>query len=370
MSPAIVGANRCAENDRIATLIVPGAPDQPTGGYRYDARIVEELRRLDWQVSVVGLPGRFPNADEEARRAMNRVLAEHPDGARVIVDGLALGGLPEAAEAHAGRLRLVGLVHHPLTDETGLDNEHRRRFERSEARALAVCQRVVTTSRFTARRLQNGLGVDASVIRVVEPGVAAAPACTDPERAGRPGRQRLLCVGSLVPRKGQDLLIEALARLDRKDWTLALAGDPDRDPAYAAGLRERIDDAGLGDRIRVVGVRDIEALDADYRAADVLVVPSRYEGYGMVVTEALARGLPLIATDGGALAETVPTECALQVPAGNVDALTRALNRWLTEPALRRRRVEHALAARDRLNRWPDAGRQFADALESMPPAR
>lgn len=367
MTPAAAGANEPGADEANATLIVPGDPDQPTGGYRYDARIVDELRRLGWRIAVVGLPGRFPDADDEARRALDRALSDRADGALVIVDGLALGGLPEAAEAHAGRLRLVGLVHHPLADETGLDDARRLRFEQLERRALAACRRVVTTSGFTARRLHGGLGVDASAIRVVEPGVAAAPACTDPERAGKPGPQRLLCVGSLVPRKAQDLLVEALARLDRDDWTLALVGDPDRDPDYSAALRERIAASGLGERIRVAGVRDVDALDADYRAADVLVVPSHYEGYGMVVTEALARGLPLIASDGGALADTVPADCALQVPAGDVDALRRALERWLSEPALRRRRVERALAVRDRLGDWRDAGRRFADALESTP---
>ncbi|MGK7295696.1 MAG: glycosyltransferase family 4 protein [Candidatus Wenzhouxiangella sp. M2_3B_020] len=346
-------------------LVVPGDPDQPTGGYRYDARIADELRSLGWSIDVIGLPGRFPDADDEARAALDDVLSLRSEGATVVVDGLALGGLPDVAERHARRLDLVALVHHPLADESGLSEDASARFLALERRALAACRRVVTTSRFTAARLAAAMDVPASRLRVVEPGVEPAPAATDPRRAAEERPQRLLCVGSLVPRKAQDVLVDALAPLAERDWSLELVGDAGRDPAYAEALRENVESRGLGDRVRFAGVRMPEQLDADYGRADVLVVPSRYEGYGMVVTEALARGLPLIATDGGALADTVPDDCALRVPVGDRVALTDALETWLTEPALRARLVAAALERRERLDDWPAAGRGFAAALES-----
>lgn len=351
-------------NARNPLFVVPGDPDQPTGGYRYDARIVTELRALGWTVDVVGLPGRFPDADEEGRTALDRVLADRPDDALVVADGLALGGLPDVAERHAGRLRLVALVHHPLADESGLPDEAVARFRVLESRTLDVCRRVVTTSRFTASRLTAVMGVPRSRIRVVEPGVDRAAPVTDPRHAREERSQRLLCVGSLVPRKGQDELIDALLPLADLDWTLDLVGDPGRDPAFARALGEKIESSGLGGRVRLAGVRAPGELDDDYRHADVLVVPSRYEGYGMVLTEALARGLPLIATDGGALADTVPADCALQVRAGDRAALTGALRRWLTDPGLRARLVETALEERDVLTDWTTAGRRFARALD------
>lgn len=340
-------------------MIVPGDPDQPTGGYRYDARIVAELRDHGRAVEVTGIAGRFPDADQQASAALDSTLRALPDGQLVVIDGLALGGLPDIAHRHADRLDLVALVHHPLADETGLSPLLQQRFLDSETRALAACRRIVTTSEFTARRLA-ALGVQRSRIRVVPPGVDPAEA----RESGDSRRPRLLCVGSLVPRKGQDLLVEALSGLQDVSWRLELVGDPDRDRSFAEALRHSIRTYGLEQRVAIRGVQDPHALDAFYRSADLLVVPSRYEGYGMVVTEALARALPVIATTGGALVDTVPPEAALQVPPGDRGALADALRRWLDDPALRAEKRTGATRVRRSLGDWAETGRRFADALE------
>ncbi len=351
-----------AQAGRPVALVVPGDPDQPTGGYRYDARITEALRGFGCKVNVFGLPGRFPDADDEARRALDECLAARADESIVIIDGLALGGLPEIAERHADRLALVALVHHPLADETGLDEALRARFERFEARALAACRRIVTTSRFTARRVE-AMGLAPGKIGTVEPGVEPADSAGDPVRAAERRRQRLLCIGSLTPRKGQDVLIDALAGLTEHDWRLELVGDPARDPEYAFRLDQRIVELGLTDRVRRLGACSSQALDRVYRSADLVIVPSHYEGYGMVVTEALARGLPIIATSGGALADTVPDRGALRVPPGDSAAMAAALARWLERPELRLELVRGALAVRGQLADWGMAGRRFAGEL-------
>jgi len=345
----------------LLTLIVPGDPDQPTGGYRYDARIASELRALGWTVDVIGLPGRFPEADDEARSALDSALRALPDSHLAVLDGLALAGLPAVACRHARRLALVALVHHPLADETGLPPALREHFLQTEPRALAACRRIVTTSEFTARRLVD-LGVHRDRIRVVAPGVDSAR----PSQAWDPARHHLLCVGSLVRRKGQDVLIEALAGLQDFPWMLDLVGDPKRDPVFAASLRSAVNKHGLQDRIGIRGVQDTHTLDATYHAADLLVVPSHYEGYGMVVTEALARALPIIATSGGALADTVPPEAGLQVPAGDSSALADALRRWFSEPGLRAEKRAGAHAARHALTDWVETGRCFAQALARL----
>jgi len=352
------------------TMIVPGDPDQPTGGYRYDARVAAELRDLGIHVEVIGLAGRFPEADEEARAALDLALGGLPDGHVVVIDGLALGGLPDVAQRHARRLSLVALVHHPLADETGLAPERRRHLLGTEAEALAACDRIVTTSDFTARRLAElGLvppGRSSGRVHVAPPGVDPAAA-----RDRRDSTiQRLLCVGSLVPRKGQDLLVGALADLGKRPWRLELVGDPDRNPEFAARLRAKIDRQNLAERITIHGVQDARALDATYRNADLLVVPSHYEGYGMVVTEALARALPMIATTGGALADTVPPSAALQVAPGDTDALADALRRWLDDPGLRAEKRAGAETARRSLAGWTETARCFADALGTKAPAQ
>lgn len=357
--------------DRIhhLTMIVPGDPDQPTGGYRYDARVAAELRELGIQVDVIGLAGRFPDADEQARTALDLALRALPDRHVAVIDGLALGGLPGVAQRHRRRLSLIALVHHPLADETGLAPDRRQHLLDTEAEALAACSRIVTTSEFTARRLTE-LGL-VSADRSPD-SIGVAPPGVDPAAVSNPSdstTQRLLCVGSLVPRKGQDLLIGALAGLGNLPWRLELVGDPDRDPEFAERLRVQIDRHNLAGRITIRGVQGADALDASYRDADLLVVPSHYEGYGMVVTEALARALPMIATTGGALADTVPPAAALQVPPGDPDALAGALCRWFDEPGLRAEKQAGAEAARCSLGGWAATARSFAEALGTSPKA-
>ena len=348
-------------------MIVPGDPGQHTGGYLYDAHIVRELRELGWAVDVIGLEGRFPDTDDLAARAMHRALSKLPDGSRVVIDGLALGGLPDEVAAHAGRLDISALVHHPLADETGLEAAVRARLLSRETRALAACRRVIVTSPFTVRRLRE-LGLEQRTPRVVEPGVKSAELAEAVARRlqGREpaGPERLLCVASLTPRKGQDLLVRALAQLAERDWHCVLLGSRTRDAGFAELVAGLVRAAGLADRIDCLGECDQDALEAEYRRASVCLLPSHYEGYGMVVSEALARGLPMITTTGGALAQTAPEDCCLRVEPGNVDALAAALARWLDDAALRGRLTRSAAERRENLCSWSDAGRTFAAALD------
>ncbi len=349
-------------------LVVPGALDQRTGGYLYDARMVNQLRDRGWRVTVRELPGRFPTGDPEARRAMTEALAALPDGSRVLVDGLALGGLPGEVEPHADRLRLLALVHHPLAEETGLPPYLRHRLAAVEREALRAVQGVIVTSAFTGERLE-ALGVPDSRIRVAPPGTEAAPRAPGVDAPGPPV---LLCVGSLVPRKGQELLVAALARLEDRAWQCILVGSRTRDPAYALRVEERIRSEGLEDRIQLTGELGSGELASRYQDAACLVLPSHYEGYGMVITEALARGLPVVATAGGAVPHTLPFDAGVLVPPGDLEALTRALGellesrerggeRWsrLAEAALRRGRE---------LPDWTEAGANFARAVLELAP--
>jgi glycosyltransferase involved in cell wall biosynthesis len=352
------------------TFIVPGDPGQRTGGYLFDARIVDELRGLGWRIEVVGLEGRFPDVDELARGAMARVLAGMPDGARVVIDGLALGGVPDAVLPHADRLDITALVHHPLADETGLKPALRERLLGRETSALAACRRVIVTSAFTAMRLGE-LGLDSRPPVVVEPGVETADLAgpVADRLAGREpgGPERLLCVASLTPRKGQDILVGALAGLVERRWHCVLAGSSARDEAFAMKVVERIAEAGLEARVECIGECQPDALDAAYHSAGLCVLPSRYEGYGMVVTEALARGLPVITTTGGALAETAPDDCCLKVAPGDFVGLREALAGWFDDAQMRLSMTRAAVARRETLRDWKAAGREFALALDRDP---
>ncbi|UQI41635.1 glycosyltransferase [Vreelandella venusta] len=346
------------------TLIVAGDPDQRTGGYIYDAHIVAALRKRGLAINVVGLAGRFPDADDEAAQALASALSVLQDRSRVIIDGLAMGALPDVVADHAERLDITALLHHPLGDEQGLNELDQQRFHRSELRGLAHVHRVIVTSRFTERRVtalakQYALPFGAP-ISVVEPGVERAPVSP----AAQPNEPiRLLCVATLTPRKGQDILVQALAGVERGHWRCDCFGGA-RDAAFTERVQTLIDNHQLGDWITLHGECDAATLEAAYQNAHALVLPSWYEGYGMVVTEALAHGLPVITTTGGALQDTLPKGAGISVAPGDAQALSRALAAFCQDETLRTELRAGATAARERLGDWQTAGKAFAQALQ------
>lgn len=346
---------------RALAFVVPGDLATLTGGYRYDRRLIDGLRVAGWQVTCHALDPGFPAPSEAALRGAAERFDSIPDGQLTVVDGLAYGALPEIAAAHAGRLGLVALVHHPLADETGLAPGAAERLRQSERRALAVARRVIVTSPATARAV-GGLGVPAERIDVVEPGTDPAPLARGSDGPGL----GLLCVGAITPRKGHAVLIEALARVADRPWHLACVGSLDRSPATVADLRRRVDALGLGGRVTLVGEEREETIGARYERADAFVLPSFHEGYGMALAEALAHGLPIVSTRAGAIPDTVPQDAGLLVPPGDADALAGALATLLDDPSRRRRLAAGARAARERLPSWDSACGAFAAALERV----
>lgn len=325
--------------------MVPGDLDTPTGGYGYDRRLITELGALGWEVSLLRLSGRFPEAGPEERAEVAARLAAWPDGAPVLIDGLAFGAAPDAMAREAARLRLVALVHHPLGDESGLEPGTRRRLLEDERRALEAAAAVVVTSPATGRRLAEGFGVAPERITVAPPGTdraARAPGGNTPPR--------ILSVGSLIPRKRHDALIDALAMLADLDWEARIIGSDRLDPGCAEGLRARVAEQGLERRIAIVGAL------ADTRAAmeraDIFALASEYEGYGMAFAEAMAQGLPVVACRAGAIADLVPEAAGALVPPGDTQALAAALRRLITDRKWRADRAEAAWQAGQALPDW------------------
>lgn len=368
--------------------LVAGDPAQVTGGYLYDARISDALCAAGVDVRVAGLAGRFPMPDARARQALDRALASCAKGGTVVLDGLVLGGCPEVVAVHAARLRLVALIHHPLALEWGLDEDRKRYFRVSERQALASVAHIVTSSAYTAQCLVHGYGVAAQRLDVVEPGLdppaTGAVVCgrglasSGPELAvhdselavcesvGREAVKRLLCVATLIPRKGHLVLVAALSQLADLAWSCDFVGDARRDPQYAQAVQAAIRTAGLAHRIRVCGVLDMARLSQAYRRASLFVLPSFFEGYGMVIAEALAYGLPIVTTSGGALVRTLPAGAGLVVPPGDPVALADALGRLLRDDTLCRQLSARALAAARGLAGWDVAARRFADVLRRV----
>ncbi len=344
-------------------FLVPGDPATATGGYIYDRRIADGLRALGWTVTPCSPGDGFPAPDDATRAGAARAIAALPDGALVVADGLAFGVLPELARQHAQRLRWVALVHHPLALETGLDARLAQDLFQSERRALTAARRVVVTSAFTARSLA-GYDVPADAITVVEPGTEPAALAAGSGDAAL----ALICVASLTERKGHAVLLEALAGLSGWRWVLHCVGSLTREPATAAALQAAQQRHGLDGRVVWHGEQAGAGLEALYDRADVFVLASFHEGYGMALAEALARGLPIVSCRAGAIADTVPDDAGVLVPPGDVAALRAALQRVMEAPDHRAALAAGARAARLRLPSWQTAAQRFAAALSDLPP--
>ncbi|KXO11741.1 hypothetical protein J122_616 [Marinobacter excellens LAMA 842] len=324
-------------------------------------RLVAASRQAGVNARVQGLAGCFPRPDQTATNAMQEFLTSLPDNTLVVLDGLAMGAMPDVLERHRTRLQLVALVHHPLADETGLSQEQQAWFREAERQSLAQVSRVVTTSEYTARRVQQDYGVPSWKITTAQPAVDALFFQMERDHLDKP--MRLLCVGHLSPRKAQHQLVDALATLQELPWQCTLVGAEDRDPDYALAVRSAIARHGLADRIQLLGELSEPALEEAYRRADLFVFPSLYEGYGMVIDEALAAGLPVLSSDGGALALTTSKPGARNFPAGNVKVLASELCSLLTNTADFSDLARRARAHRSDIRQWSDTTREFLGSL-------
>ncbi|MFN6993000.1 MAG: glycosyltransferase family 4 protein [Aquincola tertiaricarbonis] len=362
---------------RAFTFLVPGDWHTPTGGFRYDRRLAEALIAAGWAVDVRRLDGPWPEPDPATLAHAAATVADIADGTLVLADGLAFGVLGSVVAAHAARLRWVALVHHPLHLETGLPPALRERLLAQETRALSFARQVIVTSPRTARDVV-AMGVPPPCIAVVEPGVEAASTSVAARRGPSPPAgarataaatahgARLLCVATLTPRKGHALLLQALAGLPELRWELHCVGSLTRDPTTAAQLQALTSEPPLAGRVTWHGEVDDATLHAHYAAADLVVLASLHEGYGMAVAEALAAGRPVLASDAGALAQTVPPQAGWCVPAGDVLALRAALQALICDTALRQRLAAGAREAGARLPSWPTQAKRVGAVLAAV----
>lgn len=332
-------------NDKSLVFALSQDYARATGGYVYDRRLLQELERLGWTVQRLTLPAGFPRPSATARTETAALLAGLSDGTLVISDQLCFSVLPELMRAEAARLRLAIIVHHPLALE-GYRSEAAAQLRQREAAALAEAALVIATSPTTERSLHDDYGVAEDRLLVAPPG-----SDPQPEAAGSTPL-RLLGIGAVVPRKGHDLLVRALARVRDLPWQARLIGNLDRDHDHVARVRALIADGGLSERISLPG--ELPTLEAEWAAADICVSASHHEGYGMVLAEAVARVLPIVATRAGAVEDWLAPGAALLVPPGDVDALAAALRQAIGDAGERARLRQTARALRSMLPRWTD----------------
>jgi glycosyltransferase involved in cell wall biosynthesis len=335
-------------------------PSQPTGGNIYDGRVCAGLAEVGWEVLVATVGAAWPVPDSGARADLAGIVSAIPDGEIALIDGLIASPTATQLLPHAGRIRMTVLLHMPLA--TALDTRHDASAERSERVVLRAAAGVVVTSEWTRQQVLTRYKIPACRVHVARPGVdrVIAPA--------RPVRGHLICVGTLGPHKGQDLLVEALAELGDLDWQCVLAGPLDRDPDFVDQLQTRISRLGYGDRIRLAGVLTGAVLSHAYSTADLLVAPSRSETYGMAVTEALAHGLPVIAAAVGGLPEALGstidgTRPGQLIPSGDPAALAAAIGDWLGDERHRDRLRAAARKRQSNLRGWEQTTQEIATAL-------
>jgi glycosyltransferase involved in cell wall biosynthesis len=350
-------------------------PARPSGGNIYDRRICQGLVAAGWAVYEHPVAGTWPNPDDAARLGLSATLAGIETGAVLVLDGLVASPAPEILAEHADRLRLVVLVHLPLgygapgargaaaaTGALGVTVDDSALA--AERAALHTAAAVVATSEWTRLWLLDRYGLDPRRLHVVAPGVDPAPPTTP-----RPDGTRLLCVAAVAPHKGQDLLVEALARVAGQPWHCVCLGPGE--PTYIDELRRRAAEVGLATRITFTGAQPREAVARAYDGADLLVLPSYGETYGMVVTEALARAVPVLVTRTGGVSEALGRTRdsglpGLTVPVGDPDAFGAAVHRWLTYPDLRDRLRRRARERRETLAGWGVAVARLAKILSGL----
>jgi glycosyltransferase involved in cell wall biosynthesis len=345
-------------------LVVPAGIDDPTrpsGGNSYDRRVGQGLDAAGWVVSTRAVAGGWPWPDAEARHRLCELFEGMAAGSLVLVDGLVASTVPEVLVPASERLRLAVLVHLPVGWQ-----DARAATRALEAAVLGAAAAVVTTSEWSRRWLLATYGLDASRVHTAHPGVDLA----DPAPGTDAGGQ-LLCVGAVTPAKGYDVLLAALTEVADLPWRCLCVGTLALAPDFVGELRRALRAADLGERVVLTGPLTGRALEHRYAAADLLVLASRAETYGMVVTEALARALPVLAPDVGGVPEALGAapdgrRPGLLLPPGDPLALADSLRRWLGDPKLRRCLRDVALARRDGLTGWSETARLIGRVLAGV----
>jgi glycosyltransferase involved in cell wall biosynthesis len=333
-------------------------PARPSGGNVYDRRICTELAALGWTVGEHAVAGFWDRPNATAFAALAGAVHGIPDGAVVLLDGLIASTAPEVLVPEARRLRLVVLVHMPLGDRPPDDDARMR-----EGSVLSAAAAVVTTSAWARRRLLELYALPADRVHVAQPAVDLAELASGTATGGA-----LLCVAAVTFDKGHDVLVDALTRISDLSWSCVCVGRLDRDPEFVDAVRRGSAGGGLGDRVQFPGPRSGAELDRSYAAADVMVLASRAETYGMVVIEALARGLPVIAADVGGLTEALGHGAdgirpGLLIAPDDVGALAAALRSWLGDAQLRARLRRAAAERRESLPNWSSTASVLAAVL-------
>ncbi|KKB80915.1 glycosyl transferase family 1 [Devosia soli] len=344
---------------RPAAFAIPGDATQKTGGYIYEWELLQGLRRNGRAVDHIELASGFPDPSPAETRTAIETMAALPADVPLIIDGLVFGSI-DTAGLETVRAPIVAMIHHPLGLETGLSAERSAHLLGREADNLKLARAVLVPSPHTARILVGQFGVAEDKITIALPGFRPA----DPvKKLSTP--PLILSVGLLAERKGHDVLVAAFGKLRDLEWQAQIVGKT-HDAAVEARLRGQIEALGLGERVVLTGLLDDAEVIERYRAASIFALATRYEGYGIVLGEALLHGLPIVTCRTGAVPDTVPEGAGLLVPVDDAEAIAKALRMLLTDHDARQKMAEVSRQAGERLPSWDDTERIVSGVLDRV----
>ncbi|MEM9126196.1 MAG: glycosyltransferase family 4 protein [Pseudomonadota bacterium] len=341
-----------------AVFAIPGDKDQRTGGFIYEATVLRMLNEIGCTTAHLQLPGSFPNPTADDMGRAVSALCAVPRSCPIILDGLVFGAIDPAGLARV-QAPVIAMIHHPLGLETGLPPDRADFLLRNETAALRHAAHVMVPSAETARVLSTRFDVRPDRITIAKPGFV------------RPTLQRceispqvILSVGLLTRRKGHDTLLHALSTIADLPWQAVIVGK-EHDRYTARDLYRQSSALNLNARVTFAGELDAESLNRWFNSATIFALATRYEGYGMVLSEAMLFGLPIVSCDAGAVRETMG-QAGLLVPPDDPEAFGAALRLLLDDPATRKRQSQLSFAEAGSLPEWHDTARIFAELIRSL----
>ncbi|MFJ6456900.1 glycosyltransferase family 4 protein [Paenarthrobacter sp. NPDC091669] len=328
-------------------FMVPGNVRHGSGGNKYNAKLAEHLTALGADVETVIVDGDWPVGSPADRQRFAEAL---DGGTTVIADGLVASGAPDEIAGAAGKGTKVWILSHmALADHHDL-----------EAKALAAATGIICPSAHSAVVLQARHGMRDVVV--------ARPGAEPGEVSQGSEPKHIVAVAALFPNKSQTAIVYALSAVQDLPWTAALVGSLDADPMYAAEVTAAVEHYMLQDRISVTGELTGEAFEDQWHKADLSILLSRSESFGMVVTESLAHGVPMIVRQGtGAVEALGDTRAGAALDVATGDEPAHTLRNWLTNPELQQRWRNNALQARQHLQGWDTTAATVLSALGTKP---
>lgn len=360
MKPRYPQDDKVPERQSVLWFASPGDPATLTGGYIYNARVIDGLTSQGWDVRRIRLPDAYPFPSASDQATAKNLLFEVGEADVLVIDGLALGAFSPDVLGNL-RGKLVALVHHPLADESGLDETQVAELTASETLALRYAKGVIVTSPHTGGALVERFEVARKNITVAIPGVDRPSAVQ-----ARKEPPIILSVGSLTARKGHDVLVRALATIVDLDWQANIVGSCERDPEVANDVRNLISNLELQGRVSLSGEFAQSDLAACYGTASVFALATRHEGYGMVFSEAMMHGLPIVTCAAGAVPDTVPASAGILVPVDDEAAFASALRSVLSDRERYQELARGSQAAGDAMPSWADTARIFGEKCREV----